>query len=1051
MDLGARLISFDKKEDDAPFLLDENDIAYLELTKTQIENLRFQFNGYYFYDPDIAMKSIVSYCYENWMFAAKVFLGVDMIPFQGVVIQEFFDKSFYIFVATRGAGKSFLLAVYALLRAIFKQGSKIVIVSASFRQSQIVFNYIQDIYKNSIVLQQICGSSRPKKDVSMCSFQIGNSSIISVPLGTGEKIRGLRGNCVDGNTLIETNKGLIRIKDTEKYMCDETFRIYTGNSKEQISPDYFMKTKPIDGYEVKLECGYSLVCSYLHGIHTVGGVKEIKDLEIGDKLIVENNYEFPFEYVEKDGIVVDEKIGWMLGALVSEGCVSRKHTVCIHCTDIDYLDRFEECLKYVNPNKHISKYQKDGYIDKRGWDCKPSLAVSMCDVKFREKLVSLGLERKRAKEKSIPWCILQSPKSVVVAFMSALFEGDGTCFHYKDKIRDNCLGVAYYSGSTQLIKEVHILLRKFGFLGSLCSRKSKISDKLQYSIRLYGRNPEKFCELVKIKKWDRLYNTRCTDINYIKERTQLKIKSIEKLSEKRCFYDYTIPNAHSFMGNCIKNRNCILTDEFSAVAEEIFQVVVRGFSVVALDPVGKVKAKYREKDLIAAGVGVEFLDENNDANQIILTGTAYYQFNHFYEWYMKYKSIIECGNDREKLRKIVGDEVSEAELDQLNPNKFGVMKVPYYYLPAGYIDEGIIAQSKATMTKAHFNMEFNAEFYADSDGFFPASLVDAVSMFAKYSISMSGEKDKKYIMGVDPARQADHFSIVLIEVDEGAVDRRHKAAYAWATNEKKMKKSGEVNENQTYYGACAKKIRQLMSRFNVVLIMMDAGGGGREIANYLQEKRFLREGEKSIWEIDEPSQSMYEGIHILKLIASNSAWVSDANHSMKKSIEEFRLLFPIYDTVAIEGELTSMNVSSNSLSKSINKVRNSMTDTVEDVNEEIEEMKKEITNIVITGTPSGNEHFDLPKMNLASAGGGKQKDKRRKDRYSACVLAHYGIQFVVSEETSNAYEVAGGTAEGLAGKNEVGAMYRGLPANSTQLMSGGSVVVQKAGGGKIVF
>ena len=687
MDIGSRLISFEEKDDDERFLIDEKDVAYLELTESELQDLRFQFSGYHFFDPDTAMRSIISYCYQNWIFAARLFLNVDLMPFQGVVAHQLFDKTFYIIVATRGFGKSFMLAVYALLRAIFKQGSKIVIVSASFRQSQIVFNYIQDIFKSSVVLQQICGSSRPKKDISMCSFQIGDSSIVSVPLGTGEKIRGLR-------------------------------------------------------------------------------------------------------------------------------------------------------------------------------------------------------------------------------------------------------------------------------------------------------------------------------------------------------------------------ANVILTDEFSAIPEEIFQVIVRGFSVVSLDPVGKVKAKYREKELIEAGIDAGLLHEEEDGNQIILTGTAYYQFNHFYEWYTKYKNIIECGNDRSKLRDIVGGEISEEELDQLNPEKFGVMRIPYYCLPYGYMDEGIIAQSKATMTKAHFEMEFGAEFYADSDGFFPMSLIQAVSIFENYTIKLRGDKDKKYIMGVDPARQSDHFSIVIVELDESETDRRHKVVYAWATNEKKMKKTGEVNENQTYYGACAIKIRQILSRFNVQRIMMDAGGGGREIANYLQEKQFLKAGEKAIWDLNEPSQRMYEGIHILELISSNSAWVSDANHSMKKSIEEFRLLLPIYDTIGIEKELNSMSMSSNSLDKAINKVRNSMADTLEDVNEEIAEMKKELTNIVITGTPSGNEHFDLPKLIGTTK---NTRDVRRKDRYSALVLAHWGIQFLISEDVSSIYDVAGGSAENLAKGGGSGAMYRGLPTGTNYTTTGNVGIVRKSGGGSIVY
>jgi len=669
------------------FLLDPHNIDYLELDKSILAATPKQFEEYLFYNSEAILNSTLGYCYENWMFAAKIILGVDLLPFQGVTLDELFTKNFTILVATRGFSKSFLLAVYALLKAIFYQGSKIVIVSASFRQSKIVFEYIKDIYKRSPVLQQLCGNQKPRTDITMCYFDIGNSKIVSVPLGDGEKIRGLRSD----TTLI---------------------------------------------------------------------------------------------------------------------------------------------------------------------------------------------------------------------------------------------------------------------------------------------------------------------------------------------------------------------DEFGSINEAVFQIVVRGFSIVSQDPVAKVKTKQREKKMIEVGIDVSQFKEENEGNQIVLSGTAKYQFNHFFAWVEKYKKIISCGTDMDKRRKMFGDEMSESELLALNPEQFSVMQVPYTALPEGFMDENTLAQGRATMTKAHFSMEFLAEFFKDSDGFFPRSLLEALCAYKKYTVLLSGEKGKRYIMGIDPARQSDHFAIVIFEIDD--VSGEDKIVYVWATNEKKMKKTGEVNEHQTYYGACAKKIRQLLKRFNVAIIMMDAGGGGREVANYLQEKTFLVGNEKPVWNMDDPTQRLYAGLHILKLIDSTSQWISDANHSMKKSLEEFQLLLPVYDTVAIEKELNTSKIAAEaSFGKAVLKQRLSMTDTIEDVSEEIEETKNELSNIVITATPTGKEHFDLPK--LTTPGQQKMIDRRRKDRYSACVLAHWGLQFVTTDrDIKSNYEVSGGIAGDLAGSNIGGELYRGLPAG-TQYATSDVVVMRKGSGGKVSF
>jgi hypothetical protein len=197
---------------------------------------------------------------------------------------------------------------------------------------------------------------------------------------------------------------------------------------------------------------------------------------------------------------------------------------------------------------------------------------------------------------------------------------------------------------------------------------------------------------------------------------------------------------------------------------------------------------------------------------------------------------------------------------------------------------------------------------------------------------------------------------------------------------------------------------------------------------------------------------MYVGRHILKITNASSQWIGSANHSLRKSIEEFQLLFPIYDTVAIEDELVSGTGDQESLDKTINQTRTTMSDTIEDVNEEIEEMKKEIASIVIIETPSHGQRFDLPKINLGGPSDGKTVDKRRKDRYSACVLAHDSIQYIITQENKSNYEVHGGTSETLAANKETGAMYRGLPAGVTHNVTGPiSVSINTSSGGRIVY
>ncbi|NBX98198.1 hypothetical protein EBQ81_05050, partial [bacterium] len=128
----------------------------------------------------------------------KLLFDIELHPIQVVLLQEFWYRPFPMFVATRGFGKSFILALYSLLKCIFVPGTKIVIVGSAFRQSKIIFEYMENIWNNSPILRSIFTGNNdgPRRDVDRCTIRLGDSWTIAVPLGTGEKIRGLRAHII---------------------------------------------------------------------------------------------------------------------------------------------------------------------------------------------------------------------------------------------------------------------------------------------------------------------------------------------------------------------------------------------------------------------------------------------------------------------------------------------------------------------------------------------------------------------------------------------------------------------------------------------------------------------------------------------------------------------------------------------------------------------------------------------------------------------------------------------------------------------------------------
>jgi hypothetical protein len=68
---------------------------------------------------------------ENFWFTCKYLLNVDLLPFQLCILQELWERKFPMLIATRGAGKTWILALYSLLRAFFHQGCKIIVIGAA--------------------------------------------------------------------------------------------------------------------------------------------------------------------------------------------------------------------------------------------------------------------------------------------------------------------------------------------------------------------------------------------------------------------------------------------------------------------------------------------------------------------------------------------------------------------------------------------------------------------------------------------------------------------------------------------------------------------------------------------------------------------------------------------------------------------------------------------------------------------------------------------------------------------------------------------------------
>ena len=128
----------------------------------------------------------------------KILFNIELHPMQVAILQEFWNRPFPMYIASRGWGKSFLLALYSVLKCTFYPGTKIVIVGAAFRQSKIIFEYMETMWRGSPILRSIFNGNEdgPRRDVDRCTIRLGDSWTIAVPMGDGSKRRGLRAHII---------------------------------------------------------------------------------------------------------------------------------------------------------------------------------------------------------------------------------------------------------------------------------------------------------------------------------------------------------------------------------------------------------------------------------------------------------------------------------------------------------------------------------------------------------------------------------------------------------------------------------------------------------------------------------------------------------------------------------------------------------------------------------------------------------------------------------------------------------------------------------------
>ena len=148
---------------------------------------------------------------------------------------------------------------------------------------------------------------------------------------------------------------------------------------------------------------------------------------------------------------------------------------------------------------------------------------------------------------------------------------------------------------------------------------------------------------------------------------------------------------------------------------------------------------------------------------------------------------------------------------------------------------------------------------------------------------------------------------------------------------------------------------------------------------------------------------------------ARSEWTGQANHGLRKDLEDRVLLFPRFDPITIGLAIEDDKRAAAGGDKT------RLYDSLEDCVMEIEELKDELSTIVMTKTSiSGRDKWDTPEVKMPNG----KKGRLRKDRYSAILIANMVARSIMRAAPPPQYGLIGGTSKTLS-KDNSGNMYNG--------------------------
>jgi len=223
---------------------------------------------------------------------------------------------------------------------------------------------------------------------------------------------------------------------------------------------------------------------------------------------VRSDNDLSFRYIKSHGKKnlrvpesVSEEFARFLGYVISEGRVTSAAQVWFVNEDIEMVNDFNECVKKC--------FDVEAKVFSYKGDTKDVIVFSRPLTLLLDRMFGMTIDG-HSRTKKVPDQIFKSPDSIVAAFLSALFDGDGHfCFKKGAKTKTghkSSVYAEYASASEELARGVSSLLLRFGITSVIRSKQKWASNspvrkkKTYWSLFVYGgENVRLFAQVLNLK------------------------------------------------------------------------------------------------------------------------------------------------------------------------------------------------------------------------------------------------------------------------------------------------------------------------------------------------------------------------------------------------------------------------------------------------------------------------------------------------------------------------------------------------------------------------